>query len=76
MRLPCRTNALPFGGMSPLTKAKTRAPKTVGVDKKKLRTVPHGFAISAVTGLPFKPLAPGQKPLSRETLKAALAAAL
>lgn len=62
--------------MSTLTKTKTRAAKTVRVVKKKPQTAPHGFAISAVTGLPFKPLAPGKKPISRETLKAALAAAL
>lgn len=58
--------------MSTLTKSKTRTPKTVRVVKKKLRAVPHGFAISAVTGLPLKPLAPGKKPLSRKTLNAAL----
>lgn len=63
-------------GMSTLTKAKSRAPKTVRVVKEKLRAAPHDFAISAVTGLPFKPLAPGQKPLSPEKLKAALSAAL
>jgi hypothetical protein len=62
--------------MSTLTKTKTRAPKPVRVVKKKLRAAPHGFAISAVTGLPFKPLTPGQKPISRETLKTALSAAL
>lgn len=63
-------------GMRRLTQAKTKASKTVRAVKTKPRASAHGLAISAVTGLPFKPLAPGQKPLSKETLKAALDAAL
>jgi hypothetical protein len=63
-------------GMRTLTKAKTKAAKTVRAVKTKPRASAQGFTISAVTGLPFKPLAPGQKPLSKETLKAALDAAL
>ena len=63
--------------MSTLAKTKKTAPKKPVLTMKKLqRAASHGFAISPVTGLPFKPLARGQKPVSREILKAALAESL
>jgi hypothetical protein len=55
--------------------ARVRAGKFApGADFKTIAA--HGLEISAVTGLPFKPLAPGKKPISRDALKAALAAAI
>jgi len=71
--LPTRAPAPQSAGMKTLSKPAARSKPA----RKTARRAPsHGFAISPVTGLPFKPLAPGQKPVSRETLKAALADSL
>jgi hypothetical protein len=60
--------------MSTVTKAKKPARKPLARRPAKKKF--PGMEISPVTGLFFKPLAPGQKPISREALKAALADSL
>jgi hypothetical protein len=55
--------------MSTVTKTKKTARKSI--TRRPAKKFP-GMEISPVTGLYFKPLAPGQKPISREALKAAL----
>jgi hypothetical protein len=65
------------GGM-PTTLTKPRAKKPVRKTAPRAVSLkaPAGMSISPVTGLYFKPLKPGQKTVSREVIKAALADSL
>ena len=62
--------------MKTLAKSKKPARRAPSTTRAKRPAPTFTFPVSDKTGLPFKPLAPGQKPITQEALKAALADSL